>query len=133
MCKICLKRPLDTTFLDCLALTFFDVISELLPELACLTLQGGTIFLLMSKVADIPVSRVRKCILFCKRHDSEIDGGRHCMKYYNCNAIGDSINDSYNFKIKAKLIRYKPLETASIFFPSEPLSKTGYWLGVCHP
>ena len=60
MCKICLKRPLDVTFLDCLALTFCDVIGELLPEWACLTLQGGTTFLLTSKLADIPVSRVRK-------------------------------------------------------------------------
>ena len=60
MCKICLKRTLDATFLDCLALTFCDVIGELLPEWACLTLQGGTTFLLTSKFADIPVSRVRK-------------------------------------------------------------------------
>ena len=63
MCKICLKRILDATFLDCLALTFCDVIGELLPEWACLTLQGGTKFLLTSKLADIPVSRVRKCDL----------------------------------------------------------------------
>ena len=60
MCKICLKHTLDATFLDCLALTFCDVIGELLREWACLTLQGGTTFLLMSKLADIPVSRVRK-------------------------------------------------------------------------
>ena len=46
MRKICLKRTLDATFLDCLALTFCDVIGELLPEWACLTLQGGTTFLL---------------------------------------------------------------------------------------
>ena len=38
MYKICLKRTLDATFLDCLALTFWDVIGELLPEWACLTL-----------------------------------------------------------------------------------------------
>ena len=44
MCKICLKRTLDSTFLDCLALTFCDVIGELLPEWACLTLQGGKTF-----------------------------------------------------------------------------------------
>ena len=60
MCKIYLKRTLDATFLDCLALTFCDVIGELLPEWACLTLQGGTTFLLTSKLADIPVSRMRK-------------------------------------------------------------------------
>ena len=42
MCKICLKRTLDATFLDCVALTFCDIIGELLPEWACLTLQGGT-------------------------------------------------------------------------------------------
>ena len=59
MCKICLKRTLDATFLDCLALTSCDVIGELLPEWACLTLQGGTTFLLTSKLADISVSRVR--------------------------------------------------------------------------
>ena len=57
MCKICLKRTLDATFLDCLALTFCDVIGELLPEWACLTLK----VLLTSKLADIPVSRVRSC------------------------------------------------------------------------
>ena len=59
MCKICLKRTLDATFLDCLALTFCDVIGDLLPEWACLTLRGGTTFLLTSKLADISVSRVR--------------------------------------------------------------------------
>ena len=59
MCKICLKRTLDATFLDCLALTFCDVIGELLPEWARLTLQDGTTFLLTSNLADIPVSRVR--------------------------------------------------------------------------
>ena len=48
LCKICLKRTLDATFLDCLALTFCDVIGELPPEWACLTLQGGTTFLLTS-------------------------------------------------------------------------------------
>ena len=38
-----------------------------------------------------------------------------------------------NVNIKAKLIRYIPLtgDGSHIFF-SEPLSKTGYWLGVCH-
>ena len=36
------------------------VIGESLPEWACLTLQGGTTFLLTSKLADSPVSRVRK-------------------------------------------------------------------------
>ena len=55
-----IKSNLDATFLDCFALTFCDVIGELLPEWACLTLQGGTTFLLTSKLADIPVSRVRK-------------------------------------------------------------------------
>ena len=63
MCKICLKRTLDVTFLDCLASTFCDVIGELLPEWACLTLQGGTTFLLTSNLADIPVSRMRKLCL----------------------------------------------------------------------
>ena len=60
MCKICLKCTPDAPFLDCLALTFCYVIGELLPEWACLTLQGGTTFLLTSKMAHIPVSRVRK-------------------------------------------------------------------------
>ena len=59
-CKICRKRILDATFLDCLMLTFNDVIGKLLPEWACLILQGGTTFLLTSKLANIPVSRVRK-------------------------------------------------------------------------
>ena len=49
MCKICLKCSLDATFLDCLALTFCDVIGELHPEWACLILQGGTTFRLTSK------------------------------------------------------------------------------------
>ena len=43
MCKICRKCTLDATFLDCLALTFCEVIGELLTEWACLTLQGGTL------------------------------------------------------------------------------------------
>ena len=38
------KRTLDATFLDCLALTFCDVIVELLPERDYLTLQGGRHF-----------------------------------------------------------------------------------------
>ena len=46
-------------FVDCLVLTFCDVIGEFLPEWACLTLRGGTAFRLTSKLADIPVSRVR--------------------------------------------------------------------------
>ena len=60
MCKICQKRTLGATFLDHLALMSCDIIGQLLPEWACLTLQGGTTFLWMSKLADIPVSRVRK-------------------------------------------------------------------------
>ena len=77
MCKICLKRPLDATFLDCLALTFCGVIGELLPEWACLTLQGGTTFLLTSKLADIPVSRVRIIILYVpKRYFSDVNVGK---------------------------------------------------------
>ena len=59
MCKTCLKCTLCATFADCLALTYCNIIGELLPEWACLTLQGGT-FLLTSKLADIPVSIVRK-------------------------------------------------------------------------
>ena len=59
MCQICLKLTLDATFLHCVALTFCDVIGELLAEWIYLTLQGGTTFLLTSKLADIPVSRVR--------------------------------------------------------------------------
>ena len=49
-----------------------------------------------------------------------------------------SISQRGKFKIctgnfKAKLICYIPLETAAnFFFISELLSKTGYWLGVCH-
>ena len=59
LCKICLKHTLDATFLGCLALRFCDVVGELLPEWACLTLQGGTTFLLTSKLADISVLSVR--------------------------------------------------------------------------
>ena len=68
MYKICLKRTLDATFLDCLTLTFCDVIGELLPEWDCLTLQDGTTFLLMSKLADIPVSRVKYLSRLAKNH-----------------------------------------------------------------
>ena len=35
MCKIDIKRALDETFLNCLALTFCDVIGDVLPEWAC--------------------------------------------------------------------------------------------------
>ena len=45
------KSTLEATFLDYLALRFCDAIGELLPEWVCL---------LTSKLADIPVSRVRK-------------------------------------------------------------------------
>ena len=41
MCKICLKRTLDATFPDCLALTSCDVIGELLPEWAYLAYRTG--------------------------------------------------------------------------------------------
>ena len=34
--------------------------------------------------------------------------------------------------IKANMNSYIQLQTAAIFFSIEPLSKTGYWLGVCH-
>ena len=34
--------------------------------------------------------------------------------------------------VKAKVSVILPMETAAIFFSREPLSKTGYWLGVCH-
>ena len=54
------KMHIRCNFLYCLVLMLCDVIGELLPEWACLTLQGGTTFLLTSKLADIPVSRVRK-------------------------------------------------------------------------
>ena len=60
MCKIYLKCTLDATFLDCFALRLCDVIGELLLEWACLALQGWTTFHLTSKLADIPVSKVRK-------------------------------------------------------------------------
>ena len=73
MCEIWLKRTLDATFLDCLALTFCDVIGELLPEWVRLTLQGGTTFLLTSKLADIPVSRVRiVCVLALRPVSSKL-------------------------------------------------------------
>ena len=68
MCKIYLKRTLDATFLECLALTSCDVIGELLLEWACLTLQGGTTFLLTSKLADISVTRVRNICLQCDKN-----------------------------------------------------------------
>ena len=34
--------------------------------------------------------------------------------------------------IKANMNNYIQLQTAAIFLSIEPLSKTGYWLGVCH-
>ena len=57
--KIYIKHSLNITFLDCLTLTFFDVICDLLPKLALLTNQGRTIFRPTSNLADIPVSRER--------------------------------------------------------------------------
>ena len=48
MCKKDIKGSLEVTFQDCLALTFCDVIGDLLPEWACLTLQGVTTFCLPS-------------------------------------------------------------------------------------
>ena len=44
-------------FLDQLASIFCDVKGDLLPEWACLTLQGGTTFHPTSNLADIPVSK----------------------------------------------------------------------------
>ena len=44
-------------FVNCLALTFCDVIDHLLPERTCLTLQDRTIFCLTSNLADKPVSK----------------------------------------------------------------------------
>ena len=35
-------------------------------------------------------------------------------------------------RLKANMNSYIQLRTAAIFFSIEPLSKTGYWLGVCH-
>ena len=57
--KIDIKRTLDTTFLNCLALNFCDVKGHLLLEWACRTDQGGTTFPLTSNFVNIPVSRVR--------------------------------------------------------------------------
>ena len=34
--------------------------------------------------------------------------------------------------LKANMKSYIPLETAAIFFSCEPISKTGYWLGVSY-
>ena len=92
MYKICLNSTLDATFLDCLALTFCDIIGELLPKWACLTLQCGTTFLLTSKLADIPVSRVRNlCLTICStRIEMDREGKVHhfvqCMWIFmqNC-------------------------------------------------
>ena len=64
MCKIDVKHTLDATFLEYLVSTFCDVIGNLLPEWAFLTLQGGTTFRLTSNLADIHVSRVRNSYLF---------------------------------------------------------------------
>ena len=58
-CKTDIKRTLNAISLDYLALTLLDVIDDLLPEWACLTLQNGTTFRLLSNLADIPFSRVR--------------------------------------------------------------------------
>ena len=58
-CKRHIKHTLQTTFLDCLVLMFCDLILDLLPEWACLTLMDGTKFWLTSNLADKPVSRVR--------------------------------------------------------------------------
>ena len=64
MCKILvdIKRTqrVDAIFLYCLALKFCDVIGDLLPEWACLTIHGRTTFRLTSNLAEIAVSRVRQ-------------------------------------------------------------------------
>ena len=65
MCKTDIKRTLDVTFLDCLALTFCDIIGDLLPQWARLALLDGTTFRLMSYLLDIPVSRVRISLSIC--------------------------------------------------------------------
>ena len=59
MHKICLKRTLDLNVdVDFWVLTFCDAMGEFLPKLA------ETTFLLRSKLSDIPVSRVRKCLTY---------------------------------------------------------------------
>ena len=56
------KMQTRCNFLDCLALTFCGVRDDLLPEWTFLSLHGGT-FRLTSNLAEIAVSRVRKCSL----------------------------------------------------------------------
>ena len=62
----------------------------------------------------------------------------------DCDINLDQINDddiydippweltSPSVNFKANMKSYIPLETAAIFFSCEPISKTGYWLGVCY-
>ena len=45
-----------------------------------------------------------------------------CLVYYT----------SCEYLFKANMNSYIQLQTAAIFFSIEPLSTTGYWLGVCH-
>ena len=61
MCKTKLKCTLKVSFLDCLTLTFCDVIDDKLQEWACLTLYVRT-FCITSSLADISVSRLKKCL-----------------------------------------------------------------------
>ena len=59
MCKIDIDCMLDPNFLDCLALTFCDIIGDFLPERA----QFWTTFCLTPNVVESPVPRVRKISL----------------------------------------------------------------------
>ena len=89
MCKICLKRTLDATFLDCLALTFCDVIGELLSEWAWLTLQGGTTF--HPSVQDLQDPRLGK-----PRRGLQILDTRIRFPRPSLNVVLDSINLEYD-------------------------------------
>ena len=91
-----------------------DVIGELLPEWACLTLQGGTTFLLMSKLVDIPVSRVRKVIsefsFIVVRHG--LQTVTYCAVSINYVSINDTIDQVHLFTCNKYPWLYKHVYTS---------------------
>ena len=59
----------------------------------------------------------------------------HCISFIRLPSMlmkNRSIYVHKHYDLKADMKSYIPLETAAIFFSSEPFSKTGYKLGVCH-
>ena len=63
MCMIEIRCTIDVTFLDCLGLTFCDIISDLLLELACPALQSRTAFRPTSMLPELFVFHKHTCFI----------------------------------------------------------------------